>query len=354
MLDLNRCLSVFLHELKSPLNSILGIVEIAKKEGIKEEHLEQIRAITEYMLALSCNLLQDCNENRISDKEVFCLRQVGEDVVKFFQSQSLLKRIDFRFEADEGASREVFGEALKLKQILINILANAFKFTKESGKIEIFIKTEPAADVLKTEFTIRDNGVGMSPEFLKRIFHPYEREDENEDGTGLGLSIVKDLIQRMGGSIGVKSVKGKGSEFVINFTFPYGERKKPDFHMKRILVADDSFINLEIVKSFLVDAGAEIEVATDGKTAIDKFAHSQEDYFDLILMDLRMPGLSGCEATRAIRSLERDDAKEIAIIGFSANSLDEDVFEALECGMNDYLCKPVAVDKLYQMLSKYL
>lgn len=356
MFDVNRRLSMLLHEIKSPLNAILGIIELAKMKGTGCEHLNQIKAIAQYMLALSRNLLTGPGRG-ICEKESFRIREIAEEVLCFFQCERLSKKIDFRHEIDAGADLVICGEPLKLKQILINILANAFKFTEYSGRIELSIKTASNGEKLKSAFIIRDNGTGMSPEFLKNIFQPYAREETNEkDGMGLGLTIVHELVREMGGSVGVKSVKGKGSEFTVSLVFDLIEKQpeEKEFSLKRILLVDDSLINLEIVSLFLREKGAEIEVANNGKIAFDIFAGSEENYYDLILMDMRMPVLSGLEATKAIRALGRKNAREIKIIGFSANSLEEDVSEALACGMDDYISKPIAFENLYRVLAKYL
>lgn len=361
MLDMNRYISVILHEIRSPLNAILGIVEIAKNRGTENEFLNQIKTIAQYMLALSDNVLDNIKETHNSacgTKENFRLRDLAEEVVNIFDSQKQIKNIDFHFEIDDGGSVLLCGDTLKLKQILINILANAFKFTNADGRIEFLVNTVAKEEKLNAEFIIRDNGIGMCPEFLDKIFLPFTQGAENnKNGSGLGLMIVHQLVQQMGGNIDVKSEKGKGSEFVVNLDFEYGEKQKQqknDFHMKRILLVDDSLLNLEVVSLILKETGAEIDVASNGKIAFDKFVDSEENYYDLILMDMRMPVLSGCEVTKAIRTLERNDAQEIKIIGFSSNSLKEDVYEALACGMNDYISKPIAADKLYEMLAKYL
>jgi CheY-like chemotaxis protein len=364
MLDMNKAISVIMHEIKSPLNAILGIVEMAKIKGSSNNYLEymdQIKNISIYMLAMSNFLLDSYKENSNLDsqlKQSFKLRELIEEVMDIFRCQITVKNIDFNLEYDEGVDVELVGEILKIKQILINILANAVKFTANQGNIELLVQTFPTTDKLKVSFLIRDNGIGMNKQFLKRIYQPFAQENAHAfKGTGLGLMIVHQYIQQLNGTIDVKSKKGVGSEFYVTLEFDYYEtnkEKQNDFSSKRVLLVDDSMINLEVVSFILKETGAEVEVASNGKIAFDKFVETEVDYYDLILMDMRMPVLDGCSATKAIRALERKDAKEINIIAFSSNSLDEDVNEALASGMNDFIYKPIEAKKLYKVLHKYL
>ncbi|HHX81183.1 MAG TPA: response regulator [Acholeplasmataceae bacterium] len=364
MFDMNRAISVIMHEIKSPLNAIMGIVEMAKIRGTTEkkylEYLEQIKSISMYMISLSNNILENFKQNYKAPKQVkenFFLGGLTDEVTNIFRCQFHKKNMDFHYEIDEGGNCVVLGDSLKLKQILINILANSVKFTPNGGRIEFLVKTTQNDVKLEAEFKIRDNGPGMSAEFLERIFLPFVQEDNNKCGTGLGLMIVHQYVQQLGGTIDVKSKKGEGTEFVVNLSLEYGEKQKQsenNFSSKRILLVDDSMINLEVVSFILKEKGVEIDVASNGKIAFDKFVESDENHYDLILMDMRMPVLSGCEATKAIRTLTRKDAQEIKIIGFSSNSLNEDICEALASGMNDYVCKPIEAAKLYKILDKYL
>lgn len=364
MFDMNRAISVIMHEIKSPLNAILGIVEMAKMKSTTEnnwlEYLEQIKSISMYMIALSNHVLEGFKQTYKAPEQAtenFTLSNLTKEVINIFRCQFHKKNIDFHFDIDEGGNRFVLGDNLKLKQTLINILANAEKFTPNGGRIDFFVNTVQNVDKLDAKFRICDNGAGMSADFLNRIFLPFEQEDNKKCGTGLGLMIVHQYVEQMGGTIDVKSKKGEGTEFTVNLSFDYGEKQKQaenNFSSKRILLVDDSMINLEVVSFILKERGVEIDVASNGKIAFDKFVESEENHYDLILMDMRMPVLSGCEATKAIRTLTRKDAQEIKIIGFSSNSLNEDISEALASGMDDYICKPIEVAKLYKILDKYL
>jgi CheY-like chemotaxis protein len=364
MYDMNQVISVILHEIRSPINAILDILQMINRnkldEGNIKDYLTQIENISLYMLSMSNDILnsyKNCSE-QTTFKNTFNLSKLLQEIIGIFHCQMVNKNLDFKL-SETNTNSNFQGDELKLKQILINLLANAVKFTPDKGMINFTVEVKQLPEKAAVTFNLKDSGIGMSPEFMKHLFEPFaqERQDTNTAGTGLGLMIVNQYVKQMGGVIDVRSEKGHGSEFTINLDLEYPEIKKEvprDYQNKRILLVDDSIINLELVSYILKENGAEIDVACNGKLAFNMFVDSPEFYYDLILMDMRMPVLGGCETTKVIRSLNRRDAASVKIIAFSSNSLEDDIDEALACGMNDYLYKPVEADKLLRLINKYL
>ena len=266
-------------------------------------------------------------------------------------------------------NEDVIADPLRLEQILINVLANAVKFTPDGGQIGLWIvqKDTAPAGYADFEFHIKDNGIGMSEEFQKHIFEQFARERTSTvskiQGTGLGMAITKSLVDMMGGRITVKSEQGKGSEFTISLRFPIGEAKTGQtppaakasaFTGKKLLVVEDNELNLEIASTLLKEAGFEVDTAENGKIAVEKVEAASADRYDLVLMDIQMPEMDGYEATRRIRALP--DAKKAAlpIVAMTANAFEDDRKNALHAGMNGHIAKPLDIQKLFQVLSELL
>ena len=258
---------------------------------------------------------------------------------------------------------------LRLEQILINVLANAVKFTPDGGQISLRIvqKDTASADYADFEFHIKDNGIGMSEEFQKHIFEQFARERTSTvskiQGTGLGLAITKSLVDMMGGRITVESEPGRGSEFTISLRFPVGEAKAgqmipvskaSDFTGKKLLVVEDNELNLEIASTLLEEAGFEVDTAGNGKVAVEKVDAASADRYDLILMDIQMPVMNGYEATRAIRALPDAEKAALPIVAITANAFDEDRQNAAKAGMNGHLSKPFDMQQLLAMIEEVL
>ncbi|NLD26567.1 MAG: response regulator [Acholeplasmataceae bacterium] len=363
MYEVNRVISVILHEIRSPINAILDILQMIDRkqldDGKSKDYLCQIESICLYMLSMSNDILnsyKNCN-GQLNCKNTFNLSKLVKDIISIFHCQIKSKNLEFVV-CEKNTDCAYQGDELKIKQILINLLANAVKFTPDCGKIRLSAEVKQNPEKAEVTFLLKDSGIGMSPEFLQHLFEPFAQENDTKPGgTGLGLMIVNQYVKQLGGTIDVQSEKGKGSQFTITMDLEYpvgGKIPSKDCQSKRILLVDDSIINLELVSYILKENGAEIEVACNGKLAFNKFVDSPEFYYDLILMDMRMPVLGGCEATKAIRSLNRRDASSIKIIAFSSNSMDEDINEALACGIDDYLYKPVEANKLLSLINKYL
>ena len=266
-------------------------------------------------------------------------------------------------------SEDVIADPLRLEQTLINVLANAVKFTPDGGQISLRIvqKDTAPADYADFEFHIKDNGIGMSEEFQKHIFEQFARERTSTvskiQGTGLGMAITKSLVDMMGGRITVKSEQGKGSEFTISLRFPIGEAKTEQtppaakasaFTGKKLLVVEDNELNLEIASTLLKEAGFEVDTAENGKVAVEKVEAASADRYDLILMDIQMPEMDGYEATRRIRALPDTKKAALPIVAMTANAFEDDRKNALRAGMNGHIAKPLDIQKLFQVLSELL
>ena len=262
------------------------------------------------------------------------------------------------------------GDDMKLKQVLINILGNAVKFTDAPGKVTLTVEeTEARGENCILRFRIRDNGIGMDPEFIPKIFDSFSQEHATTTnrygGSGLGMAITKNFVEMMDGDIKVESQKGVGSEFTVTVTLGASDRvyeeKKTEVSDeeqekvltgRRILMAEDVDQNAEILQDLLELEEMEAERAENGEVAVRMFTEKPEGYYDAILMDVRMPVMDGLTATKSIRRLPRTDAKTIPIIAMTANVFDEDVERSLEAGMNAHLAKPIEPDRLYATLAE--
>lgn len=362
--DLNR-VSVILHEIRSPITAMIGLLDITmtsmNKRRETEKNLTTMRKLCNYLLNLSNSALFTDKYLQTShpiEKSRFRLLDVIEEMSELFEFMAMRKGITFETQVPTGKYRDVLGNDTLLKEILINLLSNSIKYTNSGGRIRFTVSLKETAEDTAVTMTIADNGIGMSREYLKQIFVPYSEENNTpkEGSTGLGMPIVLEIVRSLGGTIDVESEKGRGTKFTINLRYPFCFEKprSPDLSGKRILIADDSPISSEILKEFILAAHGIPETASDGKQVYDAFLHSSEGFYDLILMDMQMPQLSGDETAKMIRNLSRTDAKTIPIIAQSASGLLEDEKKALASGMNDYLCKPVKCERLYQMIAKYI
>ena len=270
-------------------------------------------------------------------------------------------------EVDLRHSR-LIGNALHLKQILMNVIDNAIRYNRPNGSVFVQVKETACRNgAVNCRFVIEDTGIGIGEDFKKHIFEPFTQEHQGArthyNGVGLGMSIAKKLVDQMGGSIEVVSQVGKGSVFQITLPLqidqswsgrPVDEERNVRGNVAgmRVLLVEDNEINCEIVEFMLREAGAEVVTANDGKAAVDAFAASDPGAFDCVLMDLMMPVMSGYEAARVIRGLDRPDAKAVPIIALSANAFEEDVALAKDAGMNEHLAKPVDIGKMFQVMGR--
>lgn len=261
---------------------------------------------------------------------------------------------------------KVIGDPLKLSQILINLVGNALKYTNRNDTISVTVK-QAGENNYNYVFTVRDTGIGISEKFLPKLFDPYSQGAQfgtgRHNGTGLGMAIVKNLVSQKNGTINVESKVGEGTVFTVTLPLKPDEEIASRPAVKKsvgkeilkgmnIMLVDDNELNREIMYDMLSACGATVTQACDGKEAVDKFTQSQEDSVDLILMDMNMPVMNGCEATKAIRSLDRKDAKSVFIIALTANAFAEDVSETVKAGMNAHLAKPANIDLLCKTLAR--
>ena len=367
-------LSRMSHEIRTPMNAISGMTTIAKSvvhDSAKTlDCLEKIESSNVYLLNLVNDIL---DMSRIESGKLelnygtLDLSQLLESLNSLFHAQAQEKGLSMRLEDGRVRNRLLRADSLRLNQVLVNMIGNAVKFTSQGGitvRVEE-LETEPKAVY---RFSVMDTGCGIEPSSLSRIFNPFEQADAStasrQGGTGLGLSISYRLVQMMGGILEVQSEVGKGSRFFFTLAFSYAPEEVseqadtktpvslPDFHDRRILLAEDNELNREIAQTLLEMNGLTVECAANGQEALELFCSEEPGRFDAILMDIRMPVMDGLEATRRIRTCGHPDARTIPIIALSANAFDEDSKKSLESGMNGHLSKPIEVEKLLRELER--
>lgn len=370
-------LSRMSHEIRTPMNAIVGMTNIAKSvigddEKI-EDCLQKIDTSTKYLLSLINDILDMSrieSGNMTVCKESFDLENLMEELIVLMRSQAESRNIHLIIEKSYTDTK-LIGDELRLNQVLINIIGNALKFTPEHGSITVSVEQILQEDeTAGMRFSVKDTGIGIKKENLLRIFHSFEQAEESTakkyGGTGLGLAISSNLVKLMGGKLEVKSEVGVGSEFYFTIMFPRDkegsntekihpiasdmEKRSYDFSGKRILLVEDNELNAEIAKTILEMAGIVIEVAENGKEAVEIFEERPIEYYDAILMDIRMPVMDGLEATKRIRTLGKEDSRTVPIIAMTANAFDEDTKKSIESGMNGHLSKPIDIEHLYQVL----
>lgn len=379
----NRAKNAFLfnmsHDIRTPMNAILGFTEIAQRskedKGKLTDCLAKIHTSGNQLLQLINNVL-DMSKIENGDltlaEECCDLEACIQKVRDLFRTEIEKKHLTFQIDTSAVKNKIVYCDSIRFHQILFNLVSNAVKFSKSNGHILISLYQNPCAisEYAAYEIHVKDTGIGMSPEFLSHIFEPFEREHTSTisktQGTGLGMSITKNLVVLMGGTIDVSSTPEKGTEFVLQFTFKLQEQTQPeqqssnetastiDFSGKRLLVVEDNELNMEITCEILCEAGFLTETAENGQIAVEMVQNSAAGYYDAILMDIQMPVMNGYQASRAIRSLTDKSLAQIPIIALTANAFDEDKKEALANGMNAHIAKPLDIGVLYETLGNIL
>ena len=361
-------LSRMSHDIRTPLNGIIGLLKIDEQHADNRElvdaNREKIRVSADHLQSLINDVLQMSkleNGEFNLEYEALDLNQLSRDVLTIVEMRTAEAGITLEYgkDSDEVKYPYVYGSALHLRQIFVNVYSNAIKYNHVGGRIMTHFKLlGQEGDQVRYEWQISDTGIGMKPEFLEHIFEPFaqERTDARSiyRGTGLGMAIVKSLIDRMGGTIEVTSEEGVGSTFRIELSFRIAAKeeliekkerlKEGSVEGLHLLMAEDNELNAEIAKLQLEEAGAEVTVVKDGQQAVELFEKLPAATFDAILMDIMMPVMDGLSATRAIRALEREDAGEIPIIAMTANAFEEDEKKSLEAGMNAHLSKPLKIE----------
>ncbi len=375
-------LSKMSHDMRTPLNGILGMADIALRSKNDPEKtndcLEKIKSSGHYLLNL-INEVLDLNSIESGKtplhEEAFNISEMHDEEIIILQNMAAARHITFNYE-NKITHNHIIADKMALQKITLNLVSNAVKYTPEGGKIWVRYEEEQDEDPAYRRFylTVQDTGIGMTKEFMQRMFQPYERQEDvrtsKTQGTGLGLSIVKTLVDKMGGKITVNSEQGKGSTFTVKVRLKLAEEKDTktenkqepavlsldDLHLEghRVLLAEDNALNAEIAQALLSLTGVSVETAEDGKAAVDQFLAHPEGYYDIIFMDIQMPVMDGYEATKKIRTLTREDANVIPIVAMTANAYAEDVRRSLNAGMDDHLAKPIDQGKLAAVLKRFL
>ncbi|MBP3360341.1 MAG: response regulator [Clostridia bacterium] len=375
-------LSKMSHEIRTPMNGILGMLSLAKLNISDAEqvmtYLDKADNLSQFMLSLINDIL---DMSKIESGKVvlehakFDFLEIFDKLHEMFAGTMEQKGIVFEMKREDMDVRYVIGDSLRLLQILINFLSNASKYTFKGGTVTITFRQMNKVDgKVHMLFKVGDTGKGMDPQFLSRIFKPFEQESASTTrkfgGTGLGMAIADNLVRLMGGHIVVDTALGKGSEFSVYIPFDIAEGDqsfetsgtsesaadgKYSIEGLRILMAEDNAINAEIAVEILTTMeGAEVETASDGVEAVDMFKNSEDGYYDVILMDIQMPRLDGWTAAQTIRAIDSDYARTIPIFALSANAYVEDKRHSVEIGMNGHISKPIDFDELKKLIHETL
>lgn len=405
----NRAKSTFLsnisHDIRTPMNAISGFTTLAirsmdQKEKVRD-YLAKIQVSGDHLMSLINDVLDmsriESGRIHLEESEVK-LPEMLSELETITSGHVQAKQLKLSVAAGEIANETVCCDKTRLNQILLNLLSNAIKFTPVGGRISVRLRQLPGTQENKTvcgiavyEFRVKDNGIGMSPEFIKKIFDPFERERTSTvsrvPGTGLGMSISKNLVEMMGGTIEVQSEQGKGTEFMIrvpmrvcceekqadhcsgekrmdhDFGRPSADRVEEtfspmtagnDFSGRHVLLVEDNELNREIATAILRGYGFEVDTAENGAIAVEKVQSAAPDTYDIVLMDVLMPVMDGYEATRRIRALEDPIRAKIRILAMTANAFEEDRRAAFAAGMDGFLSKPIDIDELWKTLRRLL
>ncbi len=364
-------LSRMSHDIRTPMNGVINLTQLALQEPVSDqvrEYLEKTLVSGKFLMGLINDIL-DMNRiesgNLVLNKENLTRSEFLSMIETVVQPLMEEKHIHFHSEMNPG-EYTISVDKLRFNQIFLNLLSNAVKFTPEGGDVWLqIINLETDEGKLRIRFVVRDNGVGMSEEFQQHLFEPFSQErsslSDSTKGSGLGLSIVKNLVEAMDGSISVKSKLGEGSEFTVILNVDIVSKAElaapvatvtPQESLEglQVLLVEDNEINIYLAKVILENFGCTVQLATNGQEAVDTFSGSQPFFFDVILMDVRMPVMDGLEATKTIRALDRPDSSSVPIVAMTADAFDEERKRTLEAGMNFHLTKPFDSQLLYKVL----
>lgn len=370
----NRAKSEFLsrmsHEIRTPMNAIVGLTDLtAMTEGLPEKvskNLEKIKTSSKYLLSLINDILDMSrieNGKMTLAAENFSMHEMLSDIENMLQQDAANRSLEFGLK--ESVDHDVVvGDELRLRQVILNLLSNAFKFTRAGGRVLLQVSEESSTEaVVSYRILVSDTGIGIAQDEQRRIFESFEQLGSNyskSQGTGLGLAISRNIVHLMGGELFLTSEVGKGSEFYFTVTLPKGQMEKKSvqetkcrenrFDGVKILLAEDNDLNAEIAIELLRMQGAVVTRAENGREALELFKQSARGEIRAILMDIQMPEMNGLEATAAIRALSRPDAAAVPIIAMTANAFREDRETAMAAGMNGFVPKPIDVNALYEEL----
>lgn len=366
------------HDIRTPMNAIVGFTDLLEKyiddkEKVKN-YIRKIKTSSDFLLSLINNVLEMARieSGKMNlDETIWSVEQFNDALVSVFEEQFRQKNLHFTREINI-IHKDVICDALKLKEIYLNIMSNAIKYTPDGGSISMTLDELPSEkeDVGIFRCVISDTGIGMSEEFLTHLFEEFTRAttvtESKIAGSGLGMPIVKRLVEFMNGTIEIKSQLGKGTSVIVMIPHKIADKRAMEemrshvldyadvmFYDKRVLLAEDNDLNAEIAEEILGGVGLKVERAKDGVICVHMLQEAEEDYYDIILMDIQMPNMNGYEATRKIRRLSGKRAM-IPIVAMTANAFDEDKKNALEAGMNGHISKPIEIPKLIEVLKNFL
>ena len=361
------------HEIRTPLNAIVGFSSLLTStiEASEEQktYISIIQTNSDLLLQLINDVLDisRIESGKLEYKPVPAdLRDIINTVSSIARGYTDWRMLNFCGSREELKTPYVMADELRIREVLLNIISNAVKFTKDGGTISFVAENCPGNDEhhVIVRYRISDTGIGMSEEFQSRIFDEFTQENDGArtsyKGTGLGMAIARKLVEKMGGTITFESEKGVGTTFVIRVPFkidPDADKREEQKDVSEksikglhILLAEDNELNMEIAEFMLQNEGAYVTKAWNGQEAVEIFEKSKPDEFDVILMDIMMPVMNGYEATKMIRSLDRKDAKKISIIAMTANAFIEDRIRAKEAGMDEHLSKPIVIDEVIRTI----
>jgi signal transduction histidine kinase len=373
----SKFLSNMSHDIRTPINGIVGMTNIAMKsiDGEKRDYdrvkdcLQKITGSANHLLSLINDVL-DMSHIESGKVEIahvpIDMRSIVDNCASIISGQLLTRHLTFEQDFQGLDHPYLFGDELHLRQVLINILGNAVKYTPDGGTITFRVREEYlGADKVLYRFVCEDNGIGMSEEFQTRIFEAFSQEEGGSrttyKGTGLGMAITKQFVDLMGGSIKVESKLNEGSRFTVELTFDidpeYHEKAETQEHVQlagmRVLLVEDNDLNVEIAQEMLEDEEMVVDTAANGQIAVEMFTSAPAGTYDVILMDVMMPVMNGYEATRAIRASDHPEGTTIPIIAMTANAYTEDVQAALDAGMDAHVAKPIDFGRLFAVLNQY-
>ncbi|WP_105308897.1 ATP-binding response regulator [Dorea sp. Marseille-P4042] len=363
------------HDIRTPINGICGMIDMAEHYADDMEKQTEYRAKIKEASNLLLELVNDVLDmSKLESGEVvleespFNLSKIFEEVLVVIEQIAAEQNIRIVWEKKEIKHRALIGSPRYVKRVMMNILSNAVKYNRANGQIYISCREIPSEqpEMPIIEFVCRDTGIGMTDEFQKHIFEPFAQEHTGSRtkfaGTGLGMPITKKLVEKMGGTITFESEKSVGTTFVIRVPFkldPDADKREEQKDVSEksikglhILLVEDNELNMEIAEFVLQNEGADVSKAWNGQEAVEVFKKSEPGEFDVILMDIMMPVMNGYEAAKMIRSLDREDAKEVPIIAMTANAFTEDRIRAKEAGMDEHVAKPVDVELLIKIIYK--
>lgn len=366
------------HDIRTPMNAIIGYTVMAKKYLDSKDKvtdcLDKIDVSGQQLLSLVNQVLDmskiESGKMAIEETPADLIERASA-LLMIVEASAKAKGITLEGKIKNIRNKDILTDTPRVNQVFINILGNAIKYTPEGGKIVYTAEqiSDPVDGVAKYRFTVEDNGIGMSKEYLTRIFDSFSREHNTTnsgiEGTGLGMAIVKKIVDMLGGKIDIESKQGFGTKVVVTVDFKIQdisemaqenviEVEEDAFQGKRILLVEDNEMNREIARDILEDYGIYVEEADDGDTAVSMVKNSEHGFYNAILMDVQMPRMNGYEATMAIRELEDIELASIPIIAMTANAFEEDRKRALAVGMNEHLSKPIDITKLVQTLDRFI